>query len=227
MEMMSTMPMAPAGYGNFGGFGAGNDWFAFLIIAMLFGWGGNGFGFGGRGMNPASTFNSGELVADQFALQDIKNNQRHIDSGIRGLERGLCTVGYDVASQASQTRESIGQTAFGLERGLWNLSSELSSCCCNTQRAIDAVRYDASKNTCDIITANNLNTRELLVNQDKNTQRIIDFMTQGEISKLRDEKLALQGQLSQLSQTSTIIDALKPKAPVPAYLVPNTCCSGY
>ena len=128
MEMMSTMPMAPAGYGNFGGLGAGNDWFAFLIIAMLFGWGGNGFGFGGRGMSPASTFNSGELVADQFALQDIKNNQRHIDSGIRGLERGLCTVGYDVASQASQTRESIGQTAFGLERGLWNLSSELSSC---------------------------------------------------------------------------------------------------
>lgn len=52
-------------------------------------------------------------------------------------------------------------------------------------------------------------------------------MTQGEIAKLRDEKLALQGQLSQISQTSTIIDALKPKAPVPAYLVPNTCCAGY
>lgn len=225
MEM--TMPMTPANYGGNGGmFNGGNDWLAFLMFALIFGWGGNGFGgFGGRGSVPAA-FNSGELLSDQFALQDIKGNQRHLDAGIRGLERGLCDSGYMMAQQNSQTRDMLSNATFGLERSINNLSAELASCCCNTQRAVDSVKYENAKNTCDIITTNNMNTRDLLVNQDKNTQRIIDLMTQSEISKLRDEKLALQGQLSQLSQTSTIIDALKPKAPIPSYIVPNPYCVG-
>lgn len=226
MEM--TMPMAPATYGfagNGGMFGGGDSWFAFLIFALIFGWGGNGGGFGGRG-GYNSGFQTGEALASQFDLQDIKNSQRYIDSGIRGLERGLCSSGYDNALQASQTRDVITNSAFGLERGLSNLSTQLADCCCNNQRAIESVKYEMSKGFCDVVTNANLNTRDLLNNQDRNTQRIIDMMTQNELAKLRDEKLALQGQLSQVTQTSTIIDALKPKTAVPAYLVQNPCCIG-
>ena len=46
-----AMPFMPAGYGNgFGGYGNDGLWgvIYLAIIASIFGWGGNGFGFGGR-----------------------------------------------------------------------------------------------------------------------------------------------------------------------------------
>ena len=85
-----VMPVAPYGIGNgMGdgfGFGNGGGWIVFLIIVMMFGWGGNGFN--------RNNMNSGELLADQFALNDLKSGQRHIDNGIRGLERGICDSSY-------------------------------------------------------------------------------------------------------------------------------------
>ena len=73
-----------------------------------------------------------------------------------------------------------------------------------------------AKNTCDIIRAG----------QD-NTQRIIDHLTQSEINSLRTELQSAQLQLSQLSQTRTIIDEIKP-CPSPSYIVPNpNCCYNY
>lgn len=44
MEM--NMPVTPAMYGAGNGlFNNGNDWLGFIFLAMIFGWGGNGFGF--------------------------------------------------------------------------------------------------------------------------------------------------------------------------------------
>ena len=85
--MEINMPVAPYAsmpYSNGGMFGGQNEWIVFLIIAMMFGWGGNGFGRNGFG-----GVTNGEVLADQFALNDLKNGQRHIDDGVRGLERGI------------------------------------------------------------------------------------------------------------------------------------------
>ena len=55
-----------------------------------------------------------------------------------------------------------------------------------------------------------------------NTQRIIDHLTQSEITGLRTELQSAQLQLSQLSQTRALINEIKP-CPIPAYLT----CSPY
>ena len=72
-----------------------------------------------------------------------------------------------------------------------------------------------AKNTCDIIRAG----------QD-NTQRIIDHLTQSEITGLRTELQSAQLQLSQLSQTRNIINEIKP-CPVPAFITCNPYTSYY
>lgn len=72
------------------------------------------------------------------------------------------------------------------------LGYQMQNCCCETNRNIDAVRYENAKNTCDIITAGQANT-----------QRIIDIMTQDKIEALRTElqsaQLALQNNGSSFS----------------------------
>lgn len=217
MDMSTNMPVMPMayGYGNNGGlFGGSNDWFAFLILAMFFGWGGNGLGFGGRGAG-AGVLATDNLISNEFNFNTLNN-------GIRGLERGLCDLGYSMAQQAGQTREAIASSTFSLERGITGLGSQLASCCCETNRNIDAVRYENAKNTCDIITNANMNTRDLIEAGNANTQRIVDLMTQNTIQDLRDKNTALTLQVSQQAQTSAIVDALRP-CPIPAYPV----CSPY
>ena len=67
-----------------------------------------------------------------------------------------------------------------------------------------------------------MNTRDIIDSQNNGFQRIIDFMTNDKIESLRTELQAAQLQLGNLSQTNTIIEALKP-CPKPAYLT----CSPY
>ena len=217
MEM--NMPVAPMAYGN-GAFCRGNDWDMFLIFAVLFGWGGVGTGFGRGGY--ASAFNSGELLADQFALQDLKNGQRAIDGGIRGLEQGVCSLGYETANQSALTREVVNTSAFGLERAIAGIGTQLSDCCCSNLRASDSIKYEMSRGFADVITANNLNTRDILENQNANTQRIVDMITQNEIQALRDKNNELTMSALLQQQTANITNITNPRS-IPAYIT----CSPY
>lgn len=125
METTTTMPVTPFMFGgnNGGMFGNQNEWIVFLIIAMMFGWGGNGFGRNGLG-----GVTGGEVLADQFALNDLKSGQRHIDDGVRGLERGICDTGFLVQNQGSQTREALGNSAFGITSAINDLGARMSEC---------------------------------------------------------------------------------------------------
>lgn len=121
--------------------------------------------------------------------------------GFNGVERALC------------------QGFNGVNSNVTNLGYQMQNCCCETNRNIDSIRYENAKNTCDI-----------MQNNDRNTQRIIDTMTQNTVQELRDQLQAAQLQLGTLSQTSTIINAVRP-TPIPAYV---TCspyeaasCNGY
>ena len=54
-----------------------------------------------------------------------------------------------------------------------------------TNRNIDAVRYENAKNTCDITHNAQLNTRDILEAQNAGFQRILDFLTNDKIDSLR------------------------------------------
>ena len=234
------------GRNNNSGWGDGGAWWIiiFLIFAFL-GWGRNGFGGGFGGGFDGSTFNYSPCCtpATQQGLSDAFNFNQ-LDNGIRGVQNGLCDGFYSInssianlgsallqcccetksaiATNGYETRDAINTNANsinsnlcngfnGINQAINNLGFNLQDCCCQTQRSIDGVNYNMAKNTSDIIQANNANT-----------QRIIDTLTQNEITSLRTELQSAQLQLSNFSQTQNIVNQLRP-CPVPAYIT----CSPY
>lgn len=196
------------GYNNSG---FGNGWEGLIGLALVAGLFDGGFGFGGnRGYAPAPAtqadlaagFNNSAVLS---SLNDIKLTQASnlnfinqgfaglnsvINAGFAGVDTAICTLGY---------QNQAGFNALG---------HQIADCCCTTQRAIDGVKYENAKNTCDIIRAGQDNTRAIL-----------DYLTTEKISSLQAENSGLKAQISNDMQTSAIVNALSPKAPVPAYPV--------
>lgn len=98
----------------------------------------------------------------------------------------------------------LGQATWNINDAIKNAEASLQSCCCETNRNIDSVRYENAKNTCDIINSNH-----------NETQRVLDAISHYAMEQ-KDIKIAEQGQL--LSE-QRIVAAMKPQAPVPAYVV--------
>lgn len=211
------------------GFGGNGAWWI-VILALLFGWGRNGFGggFGGNGggYSPCCAPATAQGLADAF-------NFNQLDNSLRGLEQGLCNGFYTVAQNNNavlaalkdcccKTQTSMLQGFHGIENSLCNLgyqnqagfnslTNQLASCCCDLERGQERIR-------CDLNNA----TNQLIIAGDKNTDRIINYLNQTEMDKLRTELQSAQFQLSQLSQTDNIVNRLMP-TPKPAYLT----CSPY
>ena len=87
-----------------------------------------------------------------------------------------------------------------------------------------------AKGFCDLGNAVNINTRDLLENQNNNTKAILDFLTKDKIDTLTAENQALKFQASQNAQnafitanqdaqTAELIRRIAPM-PVPSYAVP-------
>ena len=151
------------------------------------------FGNNGWGGNRAE---AAEGIATRAAVNDgFQYNQ--IDNGLRGIQSGLCD-------------------------GFYAVNSAIKDCCCTTNRNIDSVRYDMSKGFCDVITANNLNTRDILESQNAGVQKILDYMCANEKQALRDRIQTLETSGIVQAQTKALVESLRP-SPVPAYIT----CSPY
>ena len=182
------------------GFGGNGAWWI-VILALLFGWGGRGFGGGfgggGGGYIPCGAPATQADLSAAFASNSVLN-------GINGIDSALCQ-GFNGINTA------ILQNGYNTQAGFNTLSHQIADCCCATQRGQDAIKYQLEKAT-----------NELAIVNDRNTDRIINYLTQTEMDKLRTELQSAQFQLSQLSQTDNIINRLMPVAK-PAYLT----CSPY
>ena len=178
-----------------------------MLVALLGGgFGGLGGGFGGGGgIQPAFTMNN-------------------IESGIRGVQQGLCDGFYAVNT--------------ALLTGFNGIQAQLASCCCETQRGIDSLRFDMATGFCNLGNAINSQTRDIIDNQNANYRSLMDFLVQEKLST-KDARIAeLTNQLSQSNQnaviraaidasTAEIIRRTGNECPVPAYVVPNpNCCYG-
>lgn len=116
------------------GFGGG-AWWIIILFLFMFGMGGGGWGWGNRG-NDALTRAE---MQQGFDTQEIT---RKLD----GLSYGMCDGFY--AQNTTMLNGFSGVTA-----AVRDAQFAAQQCCCETNRNIDAVRYDAQKNTCDITTA--------------------------------------------------------------------------
>ena len=116
-----------------------------------------------------------------------------------------------VANQNFGIQKDLCQGFGAIQQGLANLGYQQQNCCCENLRAIDAVRADAYKNTCEITNA---------IHAEGEATRAL--MTQNTIQELRDQLQAAQLQLGNMSQTNTLTNILRP-FPQPAYIT----CSPY
>ena len=214
-------------YGNNGIFG--NDW-AWIVILLLFGYGGRGFGgFGGFGGGFGGV--CGSPCATQADLAAGFNNSAVL-SGINGIDSALCQ-GFNGINTA------ILQSTYNTQGAINGLSHQLSDCCCATQRAIDSVKYENATNTCAIQNTIQNTTRDVIENANANSRAILDFLTQDKIATLTAENQSLKFAASQSAQnafitanqeaqTAELIRRLGRDCPVPAYVVPNpNCCYNY
>lgn len=118
------------GYGN-DGFGFGNEglWL-FAILALM----GGGFGNwdGRNGGNPVTEAD----LCNANSFSELKGSVGRLSDQVDGvninLTKAICDLGY---------------TTLGNFTALERL---VSSCCCETQRAIDQVRFDGERNTAAI-----------------------------------------------------------------------------
>ena len=117
------------------GWGGGGAWWIIILFLFMFGMGGGGWGWGNRG-NDALTRAE---MQQGFDTQEIT---RKLD----GLSYGMCDGFY--AQNTTMLNGFSGVTA-----AVRDAQFAAQQCCCETNRNIDAVRYDAQKNTCDITTA--------------------------------------------------------------------------
>ena len=117
------------------GYGA-NEWIWIIVLFALFG--GGSFGFGNRGYGLENALTRSDLQQG-FDNQSVL---RKLD----GINNGLCDGFYAQNTTMLQGFNNIGQ-AIAENR------FTQQKCCCETNRNIDAVRYENAKNTCDIVRA--------------------------------------------------------------------------
>ena len=226
---------------NNDGMWGGDGWWAIIIFAMIFGWGGfGGNGWGGNGgMGATASAYTDSAIQRGFDTQAIIGK-------LDGIANGLCD-GFYAANNAMLTgfngiNTNILQTGYGIQQAINadtvanmqntnTLQAQLANCCCETREAIQGVNYNMAQNTCALQNTMNSNTRDIIDSQNAGTRAILDYLCQEKISSLQAENNDLRRAASQdrqsallttqmAAQTQQIINAVNP-APIPAYQVPN------
>ena len=201
--------------------GMWNNPFIYLVwMFMARSFNGNGWGEGyGPGMAGLAT------AAGQYATQadiqrafDTNSILQKLDGVTYGLSDGFYAVntsnlqGFngiqrDLCAGFNSVNGNIAENRFAAQQ-----------CCCETNRNIDNVRFEGSKNTTEITNA--------IHAEGEATRALINANTMQELRdrlEARDRDiLARDFQLSQLAQNQYLVNTIKP-CPIPAYIT----CSPY
>ena len=221
----------------------GNDW-AWIVILLLFGWGGRGFGGFGGGYGagagcgaPCATQADVRSAVDQQTLISKLDQQTYgladstyalnnaITNGFHGVDNAICNLGYNVQS------------------GFNGLSAQMAQCCCDTRAAISDVKYTIANEGCDTRHTIYNSTRDIIDNANANSRAILDALNANYIRTLEQENNSLRLSASQSAQNAVLMAAMDAnkaeilrrtgaECPTPAYVVqppqpvtfPTNCC---
>lgn len=235
---MTASEMTPAdfaaisGNNNENGFGGGNGawWLIVLFIFALCGYGGFG-GFGGGGSQGA---------ADNYILaSDFSQIERKLD----GVYSGICDATFSLnnsitngfaAAQNTMTQGFAGLNMAMVQQGYENrmatqgVQNTLQNCCCDLRQQISDVNYNIATQANGIgrqiengfsqtnynMASQNCQTLQAI---EKVGDRVIDYLSQQENQRLRDEVAQYRAH----ANSQYVINELTPKCPVPAYLTCN------
>lgn len=165
-------------------------WWIIILFLFMFS---NGNLFGG---------NNGALTRGEL---DFTN----LDSSIRGIQQGLADGFYAVNTGMLNGFNGIQRdlcTGFGsVNTAITSLGYQMKDCCCEVNRNIDVLRFENSKNTCDIVNA--------IKDDGAATRALINANAMQELrDKLADKDrdlVAANFQISQQLQNQYLISQLK------------------
>lgn len=166
MDNMSPADFRAVMGDNCNGWGGNNIIWLFLALAWL----GGGFGFGGNRNGGCAT--TDELSAG-FNFSGVNNKLNELVAGQaninQNLSNAICQLGYQ-----------------GLEHQA-ALSAQFANCCCETQRAIDGVKFDMANYASGI-----------MQNDTANTQKVLDKLCGMELAQEQRENANLRARVQQL-----------------------------
>lgn len=198
------------------GYGYGGNWIWIIVLFALF-----GGGWGNRNGNLDSALTRSDLQ-NGFDAQSVRSKLDSLSGQITSVNNGLCDGFYETTKNLLQGQSQLGRD---LCQGFSAVNTAVlenrftnKECCCETNRNIDALRYDTAKQTCDIVRA---------IEKDGDATRAL--INANEMERLRN-KIAMQSQiiqtkdfaLSQQNQNEYLVNKIRP-CPVPAYVT----CSPY
>ena len=146
-----------------GGFGGSSAWVLIILFALIFGWGGNGFG------NNAS---------QAASTADI---QRAVD--LNSIQTGQANIAADIQRTTYETMSTVKDASYNNLGEIRDLQAAVASgfanqqtCCCQTQRAIDGVNYNLATQSAAIQATSTANAQKIL--DAISTNRMADMQNQ-------------------------------------------------
>ena len=196
---------------NNDGFGNGGWWVWIIFLAMMWGgWGGRG-GFGGYG--DGTGFLASQLNNDygrDVLLQAISGNANAISQLASTLHCDVTQIQSTLCSISNAVGLSGQQIINAVQAGDASIAAQMASCCCDVKTAINNQGYENRIATAEqtAVLAGKIDAQTTLIN-DKFCALEMREM-QNKIDALRDEKLALQNNISQRAQNEYIASVLFP-----------------
>lgn len=215
------------GYGGYGGWGdfGGSAWW--IIILMLFGWGG---GWGGNRWNSGD---GGYAVQadvqrgfDQQATQgSIAALQAQVGNGFADAAVAQCqgnanitaaiTNGqYATAQAITGAKDTINGTLYTNQlannQTMNQLAMNLQQCCCDNRAGLADLKYTVATENCADRQALNTGVRDIIANQTANTQALINSQNAG-FQAIQDKlcQLELDSYKQKVTEQAAEIVALK------------------
>jgi len=204
-ENGTTMLVQPTGFGGNGFGNFGGDWAWILLLLLI---GGNGWGFGGG--------YGGAMMGMDYGLYPWLNNSEHISGGFRDqmLQSSVNSIGDkitsgfgDVATQLcggfANVNSNITNASINNMQQLFGVQSALQNCCCENRAGLADVKYTIATEECATRSADATNTRDIIDAQTRGTQAILDKLcaleldgVKGQLAQAQRENVGLQNQLN-------------------------------
>lgn len=196
-----------AATGNEDGFGGGNGaWWIIILFLFCFMGGGGFWGGRGEGQNPGGPAATAGEVQNQFNFAAL---ERQNNENIAAVNQAAYDVTGAVKDGTALTNNSIKDSYYGLNNSIRDVGAliaqngyQASQCCCETNRNIDSVKYDAL-----------INTKELLASNCAQTQKILDAIATNRMADM-------QNQINQLQLQSALCGVMR-------YPTATTYSAGY
>lgn len=195
----------------------GNSWIGLIIILAILGGGIGGFG-GWGGSAGGAAWNGALTRAELYDSQQFQTIEQNQVQMMRDNCQSTATLSNQINNRAYEGQLAMNAGFNNIVNGITQVGYQLQDCCCGINRNIDGVNFNIQNQT-----------MQLMNNENANTQKILDTLC-GMKMEAKDQRIAELTQIVNNQQlainNASIVNELRPPAPVPAYNVAAPWYSG-